>query len=164
MHKHLLVIFVVGIIQLSCNQHVEVEFSDLRQIYGDILKADSFRGKRYLIDSIENFQKKSISQSGTTYFIAHFDSIAMGVWTEQIFDNLVIIPANKLRQMSKRDPFTMTPTHYTFSLPYFNKDKNSFLIYYDFYCGNLCAEYSLRLYKKINGKWIYIKSYFSIVS
>jgi hypothetical protein len=28
----------------------------------------------------------------------------------------------------------------------------------------LCAEYSTRLYKKINGKWTFIKSYFSMVS
>jgi hypothetical protein len=163
MRKQLLHAFF-GLILLSCRQHMQVDKSELRRIYGDILTADSVTGKYYLIDSIENFDKKSITQSDTTYFIADCDNTKSGVWTDNIFDSLIITSVKKLHSISRPDPFTMTPAHYSFSLPYFGNDKLTFLIYYNHYCGNLCAEYSLRLCKKINGKWTFIKSYFSIVS
>jgi hypothetical protein len=149
----------------SCSQHAQIDNSELKQIYSDILTADSLTGKYYLLDSIENFDKKSITQSYTIFFIADCNDIKDGVWTGNLFDSLIIVSADKLRSISKRDQFTMTPAHYySFSLAYFSKDKQTFLIYYNHYCGNLCAEYSLRLYKKINDRWAFIKSYFSMVS
>ena len=148
----------------SCGQHIQIDNPELKQIYIDILKADSLKGRYFLIDSIERFENKSIVQSVTTYVIVFPDDLKSGVWTANLFDSLIIISRGKLDTISKADPFTMTPTHYSLSLPYFSKDKKAFLIYYNHFCGNLCAEYSLRLYKKINGKWTFIKSYFSLVS
>lgn len=161
MHKQFLVTFF-GLILLSCHQQILVDKSELKQIYTGILTSDSLTDKYYLIDSIESFDKKSIIQSDTTYFIAYCDSTKNGVWTGKLFDNLIIISAGKLHSISKYDQFKMAPIHYSFSLPYFSNDKQTLLIYYNHYCGNLCAEYSLRLYKKINGKWTFIKSYFSM--
>lgn len=129
-----------------------------------MLAADSLNGKRYLIDSIENFGNKTITQSGTTYQIADYTDVNDGLWTSELFDSLVLISTDKLESLSQPDPFNKTPAHYKFSLPYYSKDKQTFIIYYDYYCGSLCAEYSLRLYKKANGKWTYIKSYFTMVS
>ena len=149
---------------LSCRQTFQTDQVELKQIYHDILSADSLNGRHYLIDSIENFETKTIKQSGTTYFIADCNSTKSGIWTDNIHDSLLIISKKGLHSKVKGDQFVMTPANYSFSLPYFSKDKKTFLIYYDHYCGNLCAEYSLRLYKKINGKWTFIKTYFSIVS
>jgi hypothetical protein len=148
----------------SCSQHIQVDNLELKQIYSDIINADSLTRTFYLIDSIESFDKKTITQSDTTYLIADCDEIKHGIWTDKIIDSIEIISTDKLRSISKREQFTRTPSHYSFSLPYFSKDKQTFLIYYNHYCGNLCAEYSLRLYKKINGSWTFIKSYFSMVS
>jgi hypothetical protein len=164
MHKLLLLTFLAGLILTSCNQPVQVDTLELKKIYSDILEPDSLKGKFYLIDSIESFDKKVIVQSDTIYSIAYCDEIKNGIWTNNLFDSLLTISADKMHSISKSDSFKITPIHYSFSLPYFSKDKNSFIVYYNYYCGSLCAEYSLRLYKKINGKWTFIKSSFSIVS
>lgn len=148
----------------SCRQSTQVDKSELQQIYYDILSADSLTGKYYLIDSITNYETKTINQSDTTYYIADCDITKNGIWTDNIYDSLVIISEGRLHSKAKGDQFVMTPANYSFSLPYFSKDKQSFIIYYNHYCGNLCAEYSLRLYKKIKGKWTFVKSYFSMVS
>ena len=164
MDKLLLLTLFAGVIFTSCHQYVHVDNLEIKKVYSDILEADSLNGRFYLIDSIENFDKKSIEQSDTTYFIAYNDETKNGIWTNSLFDSLTTISAAKLLSISKSDSFKITPIHYSFSLPYFSKNKESFIIYYNYYCGNLCAEYSLRLYKKINGKWTFIKTYFSIVS
>jgi hypothetical protein len=160
----LLLLASFAILQLSCNQHVSADQFELRQVFNDILAAESMKGRYYLIDSIENFNIKSITQSDTVYTIASCYNINNGVWTNGLFDRLQIISRDGMHSISKADPLTLTPIHYSFSLPYFSNDKKSFIIYYNFYCGSLCAEYSLRLYKKMNGKWIFIKSYYSVVS
>jgi hypothetical protein len=94
----------------------------------------------------------------------HGDIVVSLSWTNEIFDSAKIISRNYLDSVARPNPFMKTPTHYSFSLPYFSKDKNSFIIYYNYYCGNLCAEYSLRLYKKINEKWTFATSFFRMVS
>ncbi len=148
----------------SCRQSIQVDKVELQQIYYDILSADSLTGKYYLIDSIRNYETQTIKQSDTTYYIADCGIAKNGIWTDNIYDSLVIISNDRLHSQAKDDQFVMTPANYSFSLPYFSKDKQTFIIYYNHYCGNLCAEYSLRLYKKINGKWTFIKSYFSMIS
>lgn len=153
-----------GLIFSSCYQYIQVDNSDLKKIYSDILKPDSLKGRCYLIDSIESFDKKLIVQSDTTYFIAHCDETKRGIWANSLFGSLITISTDKLHSISKSDSIKIIPIHYSFSLPYFDRDKNSFIVYYNFYCGSLCAESSLRLYKKINGDWTFIKSYFSFVS
>ena len=154
----------LGLTLLSCHQHIQIDNTELKQVYSDILTPDSLTGKYYLIDSVVNFQTKSITQSDTTYYIAYCDLAKSGIWTDNLFDSLIITSIDKLHSISNSGTFTMTPAHYSFSLPYFSKDKQTFLVYYNHYCGNQCAEYSLRLYKKINGRWTFIKSYFSMVS
>jgi hypothetical protein len=155
---------VLGLLLFSCNESISIDHSDLKQVFSDLTSADSIKGKYYLIDSIQSFDTKSIMQSDTTYLIAYCGEIKNGVWTDSLFDNAKIISSDSLDFMATSNSLEMTPAHYSFSLPYFSKDKKSFIIYYNHYCGNLCAEYSLRLYKKINGKWTFIKAYFSMVS
>jgi hypothetical protein len=57
----------------SCSQHIQVDNLELKQIYSDIINADSLTRTFYLIDSIESFDKKTITQSDTTYLIADCD-------------------------------------------------------------------------------------------
>jgi hypothetical protein len=163
MNKLILLSFLTFLL-FSCKQSISVDKSELKKIFTELIIADSVKTKYFLIDSIQNFEKKSIAQSNTTYLIASYSLANNGIWTNEIFDSAKIITNTQLQSISNSNPFTMTPVHYSFSLPYFSKDKKSFIIYYNYYCGNLCAEYSLRLYKYINGKWVFIKSYFKIVS
>ena len=160
----LILLTFFGLILLSCHQQMEIDKTELRHIYSDILTADSLMERYYLIDSIENFEAKFIKQSDTTYYIATCDISKNGIWNDNLFDSLIIISKHKLHSFSKSNAFTITPSYYKFSLPYFSEDKQTFLIYYNHYCGNLCAEYSLREYKKINKTWTFIKTYFSLVS
>lgn len=149
---------------LCYNQSIPVNKTELRQIFKVLSEEDLTKTKYFIIDSIEQFDTKAIKQSGIKYFIAEPDDLKKGIWTNEIFDSAKIVPLNYLDSISKKDSFDRMPAHYSFSLPYFSKDKSSFIIYYNSYCGNLCAEYSLRLYNKINGKWKFIKTYFRVVS
>ena len=157
-------LFFVALLLFSCKQTLSISENELKEIYNGIIKSDSVKRRFYLVDSIENFSEKSITQSDTTYFIADNSDLKKGVWIKGIIDSAVLVSDNYLLKIAKSDAFSLTPRHYNFSLPYFSKDRQSFLIYYDYYCGNLCGEYSLRLYKKINGTWVYIKSYLTMVS
>jgi hypothetical protein len=148
----------------SCKQNISASSAEIKSIFQELMIADSSLKSYLLIDSIEGFERKSIIQSDTAYTIATCDVVKYGIWTNDIFDSAKIISRNYIDSIAKPNPFMKTPAHYSFSLPYFSKDKTSFIIYYNYYCGSLCAEYSLRLYKKIKGRWTFIKTYFSIVS
>lgn len=53
---------------------------------------------------------------------------------------------------------------HNFSYPIFFRDF-TYCFFYDCYgCGMLCVEGSLKLYRFENGKWIAVKSYYSLVS
>jgi hypothetical protein len=114
----------------SCRQSMQVDKSELQQIYYEILSADSLTGKNYLIDSITNYETRTINQSDTTYYIADCDITNNGIWTDNIYDSLVIISKDRLHSKAKRYQFAMAPANYSFSLPYFSKDKQAFIIYY----------------------------------
>src|SRR5262245_6590359 len=114
---------------LSCGQRASIDKSVLKEIYSDLINADYVKNEYYLIDSIQNFSTKSMRQSNVTYFIADCDIADKGIWTNDLFDSTRIISRKYLDSISKPDPFIMTPPHYSFSLPYFNKDQTSFIIY-----------------------------------
>jgi len=154
----------IGLSLSSCKHHILVDKTELKEIFTLLTISENTPHQYYLIDSIQYFERKSITESDTTYFKSNCNVVNAGVWTNEIFDSAKIISRNYLDSISRPDPLMRTPTHYIFSLPYFSKDKTSFIVYYNYYCGNLCAEYSLRLYKKINGKWTFIKTYFKMVS
>lgn len=158
----LLLYFFIGVVFFSCKKINSVEKTELKEIFSQLMSDEHLNRKYYLIDSIENFNTKSISESDTIYLIAKNEIVNKGIWTNYLYDSAKIISKTHLHSLAKT--WGVTPPHYWFSLPYFSKDGNSFMIYYNYYCGSLCAESSLRLYKKINGKWEFIKTYYSIVS
>ena len=149
---------------VSFRQIPKDDHAEIRLIFHAIISGDSRHGSYYLIDSIVNYRLKMIDGYDQPCIIAESDETKSGVWCEGIFEKARIISGKKLQSLSQPDPFTMTPPHYRFSLPYFSKDKQTILIYYSYYCGNLCAERALRLYKLINGRWTYVESYQRVVS
>ena len=157
-------LIIMASILFSCKPTIRIDKSELAQIYNDILSADSLKFKCYLVDSIGNFKTKSITQSDTTYFLPFCDDVKNGVWPSNLHSRLVLTSKKKLHSIAKTNRLSLTPTYYIFSLPYFSKDKQTFIIYYNFYCGILCEESSLRLYKKIDGKWTFIKHHSGFIS
>jgi hypothetical protein len=157
-------VIIISSILFSCKQTIQIDKSELTQIYNDILGADSLKSKCYLVDSINNFKTKSITESDTTYFCSFCDDVKNGVWPSNLHNRLLPISKEKLHSISKTNRLNVTPIYYSFSLPYFSKDKQTFVIYYNLYCGILCQESSLRLYKKIDGKWTFIKHYSGFIS
>ncbi|WEK68642.1 MAG: hypothetical protein P0Y62_12355 [Candidatus Chryseobacterium colombiense] len=52
----------------------------------------------------------------------------------------------------------------TFSVPFFNKDKNICIVKYSMSCGALYGAGKTSVYKKINGKWKFIRSFDTWIS
>jgi hypothetical protein len=148
----------------SCEQTVPVNRIELKQVFKAIDEGDLLKTKEYIVDSIDDFSTKSIRQEKIVYKIAELKELRNGLWSNVIFDSAKIVRYHFIDSISDTDRFKTMPSHYRFSLPYFNKDKTAFIIYYNYYCGSLCAEYSLRLYRKINGRWKFIKTFYRIVS
>ncbi len=155
---------VISLLFLGCTHPVQINLNEVKQIFKTISEEDLTKTKNYIIDSFEHSNEKSITEDGVTYYAAEFEDSFKGVWTQDVFANAVIISHGKLDSLSQPDPMYHTPTHYSFSLPYFSKDKKTFLIYYNFYCGNLCAEWSLKMFKKEHGKWKFVKNLMYMVS
>lgn len=172
-YKFLAIILVVFLF-MSCRQSarvedlepIRIEKSELRNIIKILGEPffDLSNTEYLLVDSIMNFTKKSIEIEGTTYLICNVDGLQHGVWTKEMFDSASIAPRAFIDSVTRRGLPLKIPNQYSFSLPYFSKDKNSFIIYYYHFCGSLCAEYSERLYKKINGKWTYVTTYAGVIS
>jgi hypothetical protein len=157
-------LLLVTVCLISFNFFVPVKETELRQIFKVLMKDDATKRNTYVIDRIEKFSTKIIKQDNIKYVIGELGQLQKGVWTNTIFDSSTIVPLKYIDSVSKSNPREETLPHYRFSMPYFNKDKTTFIIYYNYYCGSLCAEYSLRLYKKVKGKWKFIKSFYTVVS
>ena len=148
----------------SCRQSITTDKAELREIFKTILKADLAKTKQLLVDSIDHFNLKSLNESGKTFWIASLKELKTGTWKNGIFNRVTIVSRKYLDSIAGTTAFKIPLPHYSLSLPYFSKDGNSFVIYYDYYCGPLCAESSLRLYRKINGNWTFVKNYYYLVS
>ena len=59
----------------SCNRVITVDQSELRQVFTDLMIADSVKSKYYLIDSIDTFDTKSINESDSIYQISYCDEV-----------------------------------------------------------------------------------------
>lgn len=138
---------------LSCKQSIPINQTELKQLFTQIIEDDSIAGAYYVVDSIDEIDKKEITEEGNIYKVSYCDVIRNNTWNAEIFPGAKVV--------SKAQ---MAIPYYSFSLPYLSENKQSLLIYYNLYCGNLCAESSLRLYKKVKGKWKRIKYYFQMVS
>jgi hypothetical protein len=126
------------------------------------LLVDTVKAKwKDLFVSTASYQK-ALPDDDIDFISKQLDQTTPAVWTNSMFDSARIVSSSYIAAFQKRTG--LTPVHYTFSFPYFSKDKKYCVLYYDNYCGNLCAEQSLRLYKYENGRWTVVKTLFSIVS
>ena len=87
-----------------------------------------------------------------------------GIWTNKYFDSAKIVSKEYIDSVTKQNQNWTPPAHYTFSLPWFSNDNKFAVLSFEHYCGRLCGEWSVGLYKKVNGRWFFVKFYDVIFS
>lgn len=160
---------------LSCTHSGKAYRPDIIEIKSFFAQVDDSiltKGSFLLVDTIQAKWKdlfvttasdlKALPDEDIHFIAEQFEQTPAAVWTNLIFDSARIVSNAYINAFRKRTG--LTPVYYRFSYPYFSKDKRHCILYYDNYCGSLCAEQSLRLYKYENGRWIIVKTLFSIVS
>lgn len=103
--------------------------------------------------------KQSLIKEDLKYIEAQLASHTYNKWQQSIFDDLKVMSMKRIDSLSKPDPFINTPPFIKLSKPYFSKNGTYCLLLYSYYCGNLCAESAVSLYKKVSGKWEFVKSF-----
>jgi hypothetical protein len=159
----------------SCKQETYEDVGEVKTFFSQL--DDSILSKKefLLVDSVENRKwwkdifrnqifDKELSIMDWNFIYGQMKGAKETVWTNKYFDSARIVSSKYIESVSKPNPFDDVPTHYRFSKPFFSKDGNICVVLYDKYCGFLCAETSLRLYKKHKRKWSFIKSFYTVVS
>lgn len=160
---------------LSCS-HVEKTYqpdiSELKSFFAQLDDSSLTKREFLLVDTVQVKWKdlfistashqKALPKQDIDFIAEQFDNTQTSVWTNTVFDSARLVSNTYIQNFYQKTDFV--PVHYRFSYPYFSKDKKYCVLYYDYYCGNLCAEESIRLYKNDNGKWTLVKTLFSIVS
>jgi hypothetical protein len=172
MDKFLAACFII--LSISCAHPYQPDVKEMKDLFSQLEDSVLTRKHFLLIDSTitgwgEMFKSPAkndriLNADDIDCIVAEMHNDKQNVWTNKVFDSARIVTQKQIDSIASPDPFMKTPTHYSFSLPYFNRQKNYCILLYSYYCGNLCAEESIRLYKKVKNKWIFVKSYFSVVS
>ena len=165
---------------VSCTQPIKTNPTDIKEFFSQLtpLKLNLSPGthinsRPYVIDSIEIDLSSIIKLVDAEPFfdpkdIAYFKGQLLadkaGVWQQELFDSIKIVSQTELDSIRKFGLHQDMAPSIRLSKPYFSKDKQYCIQYYNYYCGNLCSETALKLYKRINGKWTFIKNYFQLVS
>jgi hypothetical protein len=102
-------------------------------------------------------------------FIKCKDSSNLPNWNKNQFPNIKIIPWELISAAAKKNNgwsslSTEIGRFHTFSYPVFLRNFTYCLFYSSVYCGFLCGEGSLVLYKYEGGKWREVKTYCHWVS
>jgi hypothetical protein len=156
----------------SCSKPIDIDKKEAKDFFFQFPELNR-NIKPYLIDSVV-FNKKHyleiiseehlIAKGDIDYIKGQLVSDNYKIWEDSLFKDIKIVSKHYIDSVGKTNPLTKTPSYIEFSKPYFSKDKQYCFIYYNYYCGNLCAETTFKLYKKINSKWVCIKTYFELVS
>lgn len=167
------------LIYTACTQSIRTDPNLIKGFFSqlDELRYNStpgvYSGRPFLIDSIvvdkETFwqiasNEPLFSASDKKYIKGQLVADTLGVWSSNLFDNIKVVPYSFIDSAETQNKNRIRPPYIKLSKPYFSKDNKYCLLYYHYYCGNLCAETTLKLYKVINGKWTIIKNYYQIVS
>ena len=160
---------------LSCtnsDKTYQPNMADSKSFFAQMDDSILTRSSFLLIDTVQKEWKdlfvrtasyqKVLSDEDIQFIAEQFDNTPLNVWTNAVFDSARIVNEAYIETFRKNTGWP--PVHYKSSLPYFSKDKKYCVLYYDHYCGILCAEQSLRLYKQEKGRWIIIKNLFSVES
>lgn len=172
--------FLLLLIFASCTQPIKTNPADIKEFFSQLapLKfnlspGSHINGQPYLIDSIQidlnaiikRVEKEPFFNSDDIdYFRGQLLADRAGIWSKELFNSIKIVSQTALDSIRKFGLHQSMAPYIRLSKPYFSKDKNYCIHYYDYHCGSLCGEIALKLYKKINGKWTFIKNYFQIVS
>jgi Zn-dependent protease with chaperone function len=113
------------------------------------------------LQRIEN--DKALTKADLDTIRLQFKKQLPELWEQEQFLNQIISQVY-IQEKAKPDPLYNIPDHIQLSIPIFSKNCRYCIIYNDYYCGNLCAERALKLYTKVNGKWQFVKAYYSEVS
>lgn len=166
---------MVLILLQSCTQEIHEDVGKAKNFFSQLDDSILLNNEFLMVDSIENrkwwkdkFRNQIFDKELSIkdwYFIYSQMKDAKGtVWTNKYFDSARFVSSEYIIGFSKPNPLDDVPTHYSFSKPFFSKDGNTCVVLYDKYCGFLCAETSLRLYKINKGRWLFIKSFYISLS
>jgi hypothetical protein len=175
MRNILLLIVLVGL-STGCSKNRKTDREEIKNFFANISDAGFPKDKRFVL--IDTFNDKEWRNDFKQW--ASLDTILSGkeidflvekvrtappvIWKSGDFKNAKIVGKNYLDTVTRTEPFILRPNVYSFSRPYFTRDKKYCIMYFDVYCAVLCAEESINVYKSQNGKWILIRRYVTSVS
>ena len=165
-------------LQNSYGQMAEKAISshEYYQFFNSFIQPDSIRHfnlaskpdfDRLLRDSSDIFNDTALFSTADIRFIKaqiqtgqHFQWKSNGILGSQV------ISSNKLARMFKNGPeegWTKFNRQYkngfaTFSVPLFSLDRTICIVYKAGHCGDLCGHGGMSVYRKVNGRWTYLKS------
>ncbi|GAA4335732.1 hypothetical protein GCM10023149_43890 [Mucilaginibacter gynuensis] len=152
-----------------------MDAKEAKQFFGqlDYIKDPARRGKPFLVDSVvyrddlilEAAKMDELNnENDINYIKGQIASSRPVKWNVDLFDSLRIVKSSYIDSIRQLKKFKYNLIYIKLSKPYYSKNKQRCLIYINHYCGNLCAFSGVGLYKKIKGKWTFVRSYFGIVS
>lgn len=149
-------ILLLTVLLFSCQEHVDVDKPELKEIFKAVINSDTSKSKAFVVDSIQELETISLKIDSITYVTASCKMDNRGIWDKDLFENKKMISNRSLQSIIKETPKAKLPVRYSFSLPFFSKDKKAFIIYRNYYCDSLCTVFSLQEFKKINSKWVFV--------
>lgn len=170
-----LLIALVGLL-VACSKTETTETEEIKQFFANISDRGFPKDKPFvLIDKFDAKEWKNdfkqwasidsvLSGKQIDFLVQKVESSPPVVWKSEDFRNAKVVARNYLDTITRTEPFILRPSLYSFSRPYFTRDKEYCIMYFDVYCGLLCAEESINVYKNENGKWILIRRYVTSVS
>jgi hypothetical protein len=173
-------ILSISLLLLSCTEPIITDPNDIKGFFSQLeqlKKAEQpgfyISGRPLIVDSIvvdegmfmETAKKEPLfSKVDVEYIKGQLAADTQGTWRENLFDSIKVVPRTYIDKLAESDSIHLTPPYIELSKPYFSKDKQYCIFYYSYYCGNLCAEKTLKLYKRVNGRWTVVRNYYQIVS
>jgi hypothetical protein len=128
---------------LSNSNHFKQIEEDLKSVFTDTI-----------------FTKQDID-----YFKIQIEAYRHFKWTSNKVEKAKIVSNSKLHRLYKNyknwDKFHKDcgESILGYSVPIYTCDKTKLVIYRSTYCGALCGGGQITVFKKINGKWTYLKNY-----
>lgn len=156
-HKH------TPVIKSECHQFVnDINRTDcLQPIY--MLRSNHAKELRELLPMV--LADTIFSQKDKDCFVEQLKALNHFKWSMRQINHAKGISNRALsrlyRKKSHWDAFQKKHSESIvgYSMPLFTREKSMALVYRATYCGSLCGGGALMLYKKILGKWMYVKDY-----
>ena len=180
MSKLLLILLLTG--PLTCRYSNVGNIEEARQFFAQLDDGYFSKNKFFLIDSIEIIKPSGfiteeilkdtiLPRTEAEFIVSQFSEQKKKAWNNTIFDSAKIVSQKYIDSLNgnvQEKDLTSDERYnllrYRFSLPYFSKNKMYCLLTYERFDCFFCEEYSIKIFKKIDGKWVFLKDYISMVS